>query len=148
MDPNGKSVNPPIIGGVPKPTEGLRNERIAPAEGTSQQQTVVQGTDNNELMKTVVTVLLLIFIYPIGVIVSWFLPKWKWWVKLLVSLPLVLGFVMITLGFALIAMNPSSQLEKAKYISECAKTYTQEECAQKYMQMQLAEPSITLPSLK
>ncbi len=148
MDPNGKSINPPIIGGVPKQTEGMRNERVAPAENTVQQQTVAQGTDNNEGVKTVVTVLLLIFVYPIGVIVSWFLPKWKWWVKLLVSLPLVLGFVMIALGFALLAVNPSTQLEKAKYISECVKTYSQQECTQKYMEMQLAEPSITLPSVE
>jgi hypothetical protein len=147
MDPNGKSVNPPIIGGVPKQTEGMRNEKVAPAENV-QQQTVVQGSDNNEGVKTVVTVLLLIFVYPIGVIVSWFLPKWKLWVKLLVSLPLVLGFVMIALGVALLAMNPSAQLKKAQFISECTKTYTQQECAQKYIQMQLAEPSITLPSIK
>ena len=147
MDPNGKSVNPPIIGGVPKQTEGMRNERVAPAEN-GQQQTVVQGSENNEGVKTVVTVLLLIFVYPIGVIVSWFLPKWKLWVKLLVSLPLVLGFVMITLGIALLAMNPSTQLKKAQFISECTKTYTQQECAQKYTQMQLAEPSITLPPIR
>ena len=148
MDPNGKSVNPPIIGGVPKQTEDMRNERVAPAENTSQPQAVAQGSEDNEGVKTIVTVLLLIFVYPIGVIVSWFLPKWKLWVKLLVSLPLVLGFVMITLGFALLAMNPSAQLKKAQFISECTKTYTQQECAQKYIQMQLAEPSITLPAIK
>ena len=148
MDPNGKSINPPIIGGVPKQAEGMRNERVAPAENSQQQTPVVQGSENNDGVKTVVTVLLLIFVYPIGVIVSWFLPKWKWWVKLLVSLPLVLGFVMIALGVALLAMNPSTQLKKAKFISECAKTYTQQECAQKYIQMQLAEPSITLPPIR
>jgi hypothetical protein len=149
MDPNGKSVNPPIIGGVPKQVEGMRNERVAPAESAGQQPTpVVQSNGTSEEVKTIVTILLLIFVYPIGAIVAILWPKWRWWVKLLVSLPMILGFVLITLGFALLAMNPSAQLEKAKYISECAKTYSQEECAQKYIQMQLAEPSITLPSVE
>ncbi len=147
MDPNGKSINPPIIGGVPKQTEGMRNERVAPAENV-QQQTVVQGSENNEGVKTVVTVLLLIFVYPIGVIVSWFLPKWKWWVKFLVSIPMVFFVLMIALAFMLVALNPRAQIEKAEFITECTKKYTQQECAQKYIQMQLAEPSVTLPAIK
>ena len=41
---------------------------------------------SNDSTPTIVTVLLLIFVFPIGVIVMWFWPKWKVWVKLLITL--------------------------------------------------------------
>ncbi|MBP6994064.1 hypothetical protein KBB12_02380 [Candidatus Woesebacteria bacterium] len=148
MEPNGKSINPPVIGGVPEQKEMMSNERVAPAQSNGQQDAAQpqQGTSNDT--KSIVTVLLLIFVYPIGVLVMWLWTKWRWWVKLLASLPFILIFVSVAAMFALIAANPGAQVQKAKFISECTKTYTQQECTQKYMQMQLEVPSVTLPMVK
>lgn len=153
MEPNGKSINPPIIGGVPEQKEMMSNERVAPATapssatgGGQQPATTTQGTSNDT--KSIVTVLLLIFVYPIGVLVMWLWTKWRWWVKLLVSIPFIFIVMGVMSAVALVALNPRAQIEKAEFITECTKTYTQQECAQKYIQMQLAEPSVTLPTFK
>lgn len=142
MDPNGKSINPPTVAGVPQ-GQTVSNERIAPAEG-SQQAPVTPSGGTPEETKTIVTVLLLIFVYPIGAIVALFWPKWKWWVKLLVNIPMVFVILTILSAIALVAVNPAAQMKKAEFLQECTKTYTQQECSQKYMEMQLGEPSITL----
>lgn len=64
--------------------------------------------------KTIITVLLLVFLYPIGVIVMWFWPKWKAWVKILISLPILLFlFFIILLPVVLIAINPAKQFAQA-----------------------------------
>lgn len=52
--------------------------------------------------KTTITLLLLIFVYPLGLIVMWFLPKWPVWVKILVSLPIIL-FIILIVAFVIFA---------------------------------------------
>lgn len=47
--------------------------------------------------RTLITVLLLLFVYPIGVITMWVWSKWKTWIKAIVSLPLLLGLVILLL---------------------------------------------------
>lgn len=42
---------------------------------------------------SIVTVLLLLIVYPIGLIVMWFWPKWNKVVKLLVTVPLILTII-------------------------------------------------------
>lgn len=73
--------------------------------------------DNSESTKTIVTILLLLFVTPIGVIVMWFWPKWKTWVKVLITLLCLIPFAIIFLAImgtvALIAVNPSTQFAKA-----------------------------------
>lgn len=75
-----------------------------------------QNTGTSDETKTIVTVLLLIFVYPAGVIVMWLWTKWKTWVKVLVSLPALLIPVVVTIiavgTFALV--NPSTQITKAR----------------------------------
>jgi hypothetical protein len=146
MEQNGKSVNPPIIDVMPQQSGVMNNERVAPVEGGTPVAVGQGGT--SEETKTIVTVLLLIFVYPVGAVVALFWPKWKWWVKLLVSIPLVFVFLSVVAVIALIKINPREQIRKAEYISECTKQYTMKECSDKYMQMQLAKPSITLPPIK
>lgn len=51
---------------------------------------------------TIVTVLLLIFMFPIGVIVMWIWPKWKKWVKILITLLALISVLLIFLGAALL----------------------------------------------
>lgn len=145
MEPNGKSVHPPIIEVMPRQSGVMNNERVAPVEGGAPVVPSQGGT--SEETKTIVTVLLLIFVYPVGAIVALLWTKWKWWVKLLVNIPLVFVFLSVVAVIALIKINPREQIRKAAYMSDCTKKYTMQECSDKYMQMQLDQleaPSITL----
>lgn len=53
---------------------------------------------------TIVTVLLLIFAYPIGWIVMMLWPRWQAWLKWVISIPLI-GFLFVMLAILLIAVN-------------------------------------------
>lgn len=55
--------------------------------------------------KTIVTVLLLIFFFPIGLILMWFWTKWPTWVKVVVSLPIVLGAIAVLSAVLLVAKS-------------------------------------------
>jgi len=66
--------------------------------------------------KTLITVLLLIFAYPIGLILMFVWTKWPWWVKLLVAFPIALAILFIVGMGALITANPGAQMEKARQI--------------------------------
>lgn len=65
--------------------------------------------------KTILTVLLLIFITPVGLILMWVWMKWASWVKILVTLLLVLpALTIVPLTFILLTkMNPSKQFAMA-----------------------------------
>jgi len=46
--------------------------------------------------KTIIIILCLIFIYPIGIIFMWIWMKtWPLWLKLIISVPLILGIICI-----------------------------------------------------
>lgn len=99
----------------PEMTAPPQPAMVTPAQ-SAQQQPAQQGV--SEDTKTLITVLLLIFVFPIGLIVMFFWPKWKWWVKLLIALP-VLFFGFILMGAVLLAVNPSEQIEKAECVTAC-----------------------------
>ena len=69
----------------------------------------------SEDVKTIIVVLLLVFVYPAGLIMMFVWMRWRWWVKLLVALPVV--FLPIALGgmavAMLLAINPRGQINKA-----------------------------------
>ncbi len=78
--------------------------------------------------KTIITVICLVVLYPVGVVLMFVWMKWKWWVKLLVLLPVSLFiFLPILAAAILIAINPSAQIEKAKKVNDCNTV-----CAMKY----------------
>lgn len=76
----------------------------------------VQNQSDSENTKTIITVLLLVFVYPVGLIVMWFLPRWRTWVKILLSLPVILLIVGLLSSVALIAINPAKKINNAKQI--------------------------------
>ncbi len=61
--------------------------------------------------KTIITILLLVFAYPVGLIMMFVWMDWKWWVKTLVLLP-VISFVLIMIS-ALSVIKPAIQINKA-----------------------------------
>jgi hypothetical protein len=74
----------------------------------------------SENTKAIISVLLLIFIYPIGLIVAWFWVKWPMWLKIVVTLPV---FVYMFLLTALLSIANSSP--KTMRGTECIVTCMQ-----------------------
>jgi hypothetical protein len=64
---------------------------------------------------TIITILLLFFMYPVGIIVMWFATKWPVWVKITLTCLLILFIaIMGILATILVAaINPQEQLRKA-----------------------------------
>lgn len=56
-------------------------------------QPVSNPPESNKNTSTIVTIILLLLTYPVGVIVMWFWPKWSKLAKILVSLPIILGIL-------------------------------------------------------
>jgi hypothetical protein len=88
----------------------------------------VQNTGTSNDTKAIITVLLLVFLYPIGLLVMWFWTKWKLWVKLLVSAPVLLFIVIMILGILAAGVNPNAQILKADCVRSCAQKNTQSYC--------------------
>lgn len=103
-------------------------------------------------MKTLVVVLLLIFLYPIGIILMYVWMKWKSWVKALITAPgciiLIIFFLSFVLGL-LATLNPAAQFNKGKCVAECKKqTVNQEQCLQSCFNSFNPEvtPTLTIPA--
>lgn len=89
---------------------------------------MVDSKNPSENTNNILTFLLLIFAYPIGIIVMWLWTKWARWVKILVTLPIILvvlfGFI---IGFAATA-NPNAQIKKAACVKQCQNSQLKETC--------------------
>jgi len=74
-----------------------------------------QSSNSSSASKT--TVFLLLLFYPLGIIVMWFWPKWKLWVKLaLTFLPILLGIIY----FSVIAIVVDPTLDdKLRPLNNC-----------------------------
>ena len=95
------------------------------------------GLSNNS--KTLITVLLLVFAYPIGLILMWSWMNWQKWVKWIVTLP-TLALLIVFLSGILSTVNPSVQIQKAKCMKQCdsileesSKSVCVDECLQLQM---------------
>lgn len=77
---------------------------------------------------TIITVLLLIFVYPIGVVVMWHLMKWQGWIKALVSFPLIILFIFFFFGF-FSTFNVSKAKNRALCVRQCQQSYPQNSSA-------------------
>ncbi len=83
-------------------------------------QTTQSETPENT--KNIVTILLLIFAFPIGVVVMWFWPKWSAIVKALVTgvgCLFMLAFLGIVAAVLLVAINPARQVRIADCTKQC-----------------------------
>ncbi len=87
---------------------------MAKRKSKTQSQSVSEDT------KLIVTVLTLLLAYPAGIILMWVWTSWPKWVKLVISLPMILLIFFFFSIIGLIAINPAAQLQKAQE-SVCAK---------------------------
>lgn len=84
----------------------------------------------SEDTKSIITVLLLIFVYPIGLIFMWFWTRWPRWVKIILSLPIILAIIGIVAAIFLIALNPSKQIMRANCVKACEAAVDKNTCVQ------------------
>lgn len=76
-------------------------------------------TPNNGMdTRSIITILLLLFFYPLGIIFMWFATKWPKWVKLLITLPIILTLVFILLTIFLITKDPLNRFSKTPAAGE------------------------------
>lgn len=91
----------------------------ASAKSTKTTNSSSNNTLNNgasQSTRTLVTVLLLLFLTPIGFFVMWFWSKWAMWVKLLITGLLVFWFILVFVFVAifLVALNPGELTQRSR----------------------------------
>ena len=98
---------------------------------------VQQPQDQN---KTIVTILLLIFFYPLGLILMWTWTTWQTAVKVLVSCFGCLGCLGTVIIIPLIAagmlstVNPQLQIQRAECVKQCEVSASQSACIDQCVQ--------------
>jgi len=71
---------------------------------------------------TLIAILLLVLIYPIGLIFMWFMTKWPKWLKILLTLPVILAIAGVAMALFLATADPFHKIEDSR--SRIAKTPT------------------------
>jgi len=109
MDPNTQSAQTEV-----PPVSLPPTPQTPPATSGTQGQS---GTSNGA--KTIITILLLIFIYPLGIVLMWVWTKWPIWIKILLTLFLALFLLILAILFPIIlvaVINPPQQFSKARNV--------------------------------
>lgn len=86
----------------------------------------------SEDTRTIIAVLALLFAYPVGVIIMWFMTKWPKRFKFLITVPLILILMIIPL---IVFVSFNSTIEKSKIaekkaycLSQCGGNLKNEAC--------------------
>lgn len=74
---------------------------------TSSQNSMPEDT------KTLITILLLVFVFPVGFILMWVWTKWKLWVKLLITIPIIL-FMLGMVGVIGLGIKAAQQAQNER----------------------------------
>lgn len=74
----------------------------------------------------IITIVLLIFLFPIGVLVMWFATKWPKWLKFLITIPFILGVIGLIIAFLILNVLAKNDLHD----NELPKTPDQVFCTQ------------------
>ena len=90
-------------------------------ENNTPQQSQGLSEDN----KTIIVILLLVFAYPIGLVLMFvWMKKWPTWIKLLIALPRVLVVLLFVFGIGagilLAIINPAAKISEAKCSQYCS----------------------------
>ncbi len=113
MDNQNLTQNPSLPD-MQNPAVTQATPQVAPAASTSSApQTENPNTlspsgepNKNDNTHTLIAVLLLLFVYPIGLIYMWVATKWPKWVKIVLSLPVLLAIVGIALAVLVAVRSP------------------------------------------
>lgn len=119
MDDNQVNQNNPDITVPPvQPTQPA--QPIPEPQPSSIQPEPIQTTpplpnqEHDTGTRTIVTVLVLLFAYPIGILLMWSWTKWPKWVKFLITLPIILAIVGIALAILVATKDPLKNLSSAQ----------------------------------
>jgi len=111
MDPN--QINPDVAQNGENSQPDVLPTNPLPTAPIPQPQPLIKEHHDTET-KTIITVLVLLFAYPAGIILMWAWASWPKWVKFLITLPIILSVVLIILAFALASKDPLNNLGKAQ----------------------------------
>lgn len=78
--------------------------------------------------KTIIVVITLVTVFPVGVFLMFKWMNWPKWVKTLVLLPIILGVIAFFVAIAFAIANPKVALEKAECASKCEDSRDEEMC--------------------
>lgn len=96
-----------------------QNSQAQPQQAPAQ---ATQDSGASQQTRTIVTIVVLFFFSPVGIIIMWFWSKWKLWVKILLTfIFLIIPFIVATI--LIVAVNPAAQLERAKCSQNCTERY-------------------------
>jgi len=84
----------------------------------SKKQKSVENTELNYDTKTLLTVLLLVLVYPVGLVLMLMWMKWPGWLKFLIGLPVFLIVVIFGLGLLFGLNNKMSVFDNNKPFSK------------------------------
>jgi uncharacterized protein (DUF983 family) len=102
------------------------------------EKTTATAADNTN---SILTLLLLFFVYPIGVVVMWLWTSWAKWVKILVTLPVILIILFGVLFGIGASLNVGEQVKKAECVKQCENSALKETCQSQCMGSLNAPPS-------
>lgn len=147
MDPNSQPQQVPPLPEAPvTPTLQVQPQPVSPQQppvqgAAPQSAPAAHPTDTN----TIVVVLLLVFIYPVGYIAMWALMKrWPVWLKLVIGLPLVLVILSfaatLLLGFGTRRATQSA-LTKAQDVNRQSEILTLDTALRHYYTQHNSAPS-------
>lgn len=64
--------------------------------------------------KLIIVALLLMFFYPLGVILMWTWTSWPKWAKWILTIPVVFAILSVGAALLLIKIDPAKQIQKAQ----------------------------------
>lgn len=118
MDDNQVNQNNPDITVPPvqpvQPIQPILEPQPSPIQPQPVQTTPLPNQEHDTGTRTIVTVLVLLFAYPIGILLMWSWTKWPKWIKFLITLPIILAIVGLALAFFVATIDPTKQLGKAQ----------------------------------
>ena len=116
-----------------------------PVQPPNQPAPAPNPSGTSEETRNIITVLCLIFVFPVGLILMWFWAKWKLWIKLLISfIPLILFALIMLLSFVIVAtVNPQVQMQKANCYKQCQYSANQQTCISECMALPSTNQPIT-----
>jgi uncharacterized protein (DUF983 family) len=99
------------------------------------------AADASENTNSILTLLLLFFAYPVGIIVMWLWTSWAKWVKILVTLPFVLIILFGTLFGIGATLSIGEQVKKAECVKQCQNSARKDTCQAQCMGSLNAPPT-------
>lgn len=79
--------------------------------------------------KTLIVVITLIFVYPVGFVLMYLWMKWNNLIKFIISLPVYVLLLALIIGF-LSVFNPNGSIEKAQCAKSCEVSQNRNTCTQ------------------